>query len=89
MMPLVLRNQKIILGICSKEFITLIFKTMEKQIEKKYCELQEQNIELTMKKLSNQHDNKVLDKQILINRTLLTKLKQMKEDLETIPMSNY
>lgn len=62
---------------------------MEKQIEKKYCELQEQNIELTMKKLSNQHDNKVLDKQILINRTLLTKLKQMKEDLETIPINNY
>ena len=87
-MPLVSRNQKIILGIYPKVCITLTFKTMEEILNKKYERLQDANLNLMVDHLKKPNGTPY-SKEIITNFVLLTKIGQMIRATKKIPMSNY
>ena len=55
---------------------------MEEILNKKYGKIQDENIELTTQLMNSGHDKSIiLDKEIIKNYVLLTKLGQMKQQL--------
>ena len=61
---------------------------MEKALENLYGKLQDENLNLMVKHLSKDKDAPY-SKEILINHALLIKVKQMIDETNKIPMSNY